>query len=228
LSDTFGAASQLVIAPNGSLLGRLFGLTNVNDSMVATFRKLGEFQRAGRIDDAYATLRELPDEIRNQRVMLNMSVQLASTLSEELYREELARLALHFRNDPTTAFTLIDYYFYKNDTASAMAAVESMEAAFGTDAAIANVKANIAVQAEDLVAARRHAEQGIDLEPQNEQSRWTLVTVLMMAKEHADGIEALEELEYFGYVFDERSFVDNELYADFVASPEYKAWMDGR
>ncbi|HJR68565.1 MAG TPA: hypothetical protein VKA43_00835 [Gammaproteobacteria bacterium] len=229
LSDTFGAASQLIVAPSNSLLGRLFGLNAVDQNMVATFRKLGEYQLAGRTADAYAAVRELPDEIRDQRVLLNISVQLASVLDEDLYREELARLARNYRDDPTTAFLLIDYYFYKNDVASAMESVERMEAAFGADAALANLKATLAIQAGDLAAARRHAEQGVELEPENENSHWTRLTVLMTAGEYADGIDTIESLERdFGYAFDESSFVDNEVYAGFVRSPEYRAWLDAR
>lgn len=228
-SDTLGAISMMLVAPNDSLLGRVFGLTDIDEGLVKSFTSIGELQRAGRTADAFAKLQTLPEPIRNHRVMLNLSVQFASLLSEDLYREELARLARYHRDDPTAAFMLIDYYFYKGDTQAAMDALLGMERAFGTDGAIAILKANISVEADDLFNARRFARQSVDLEPSNELGFLTLLTILMLSEEYADGIEVLEGLEQdFGYAFEEAAFTDNDLYAGFVRSPEYAAWIKGR
>lgn len=225
-SDTLGAISLLLVAPNDSLLGQVFGVTNIDRNLVASFTSIGQLQRAGRTADAYAKVQELPEAIRNHRVMLNISVQLGSLLSEDLYRAELARLARYHRDDPTAAFTLIDYYFYKGDTEAAMNAILGMERAFGTDAAISILKANISMQAGDLFGARRFAREGVQLEPDNELGHLTLLTILMLSEEYADGIDVLESLEEdFGYEFDALSFADNELYEGFVESTEYAAWI---
>lgn len=107
-----------------------------------------------------------------------------------------------------------------------MNAILGMEGAFGTDASISILKANISVEAGDLFAARRFAREGVRLEPANELSHLTLLTILMLSEEYADGIEVLEGLEQdFGYQFDSSSFADNDLYAGFVESPEYAAWI---
>jgi len=228
-SDTLGAISMMLVAPNDSLLGRVFGLTDVDEGLVKSFTSIGQLQRAGRTADAFAQLRALPEPIRNHRVMLNLSVQFASVLSEDLYREELARLARYHRDDPTAAFMLIDYYFYKGDTEAAMGALLGMERAFGTDGAIAILKANLSVEAGDLFNARRFARQSVELEPGNELGHLTLMTILMLSEEYADGIEVLEGLERdFGYVFEDAAFADSDLYAGFVRSPEYAAWIRER
>jgi tetratricopeptide (TPR) repeat protein len=222
LSETLGAIGQLFSAPSDSLLGRLFGQTAIDMNLSGQFRRIGELQMAGRTADAYAIVREMPEAVRNHRVMLNLSVQLASLLGEDVYREELARLARFHRDDPTAAFLLIDYYFYKGDSEAAMQAILGLERAFGLDAAIATVKANIALLAGDLAGARAFAEQSVELEPDNEASRWTLLGVLMPAEKYADGIRVLEGLERdFGYAFDDTSFADNDVFAGFVESPEY-------
>jgi hypothetical protein len=228
-SDTLGVISQMLVAPNDSLLGRMFGLTGLDEELVKTFSSIGELQRAGRTADAFAKVQALPEPIRNHRVMMNLSVQFASLLSEDLYREELARLARYHRDDPTAAFMLIDYYFYKGDIEAAMGALLGMERAFGTDGAIAILKANLSVEAGDLFDARRFARQSIDLEPGNELGHLTLLTILMLSEEYADGIEVLEGLERdFGYAFDESVFADNEIYVGFVRSPEYATWIKER
>jgi predicted Zn-dependent protease len=186
-------------------------------------------QRAGRTAEAYDKVRGLPEPIRNHRVMMNISVQLASLLSEQLYREELGRLARYHRDDPTAAFTLIDYYFYKGDTDAAMNAILGMERAFGNDGAISILKANISVEAGDLFGARRFAREGVELEPDNELGQLTLLSILMLSEQYTDGIKVLEGLEQdFGYVFDASSFAGEELYEGFVRSAEYDAWIAKR
>ena len=223
-SDTLGAISTLVVSPSNSLVGRLFGLTTLDRDLAATFRALGEAQRVGKYDKAYSRVLELPDEIRNHRVMLNLSVQLASLLSEDLYRDELARLARHHKDDPTAAFMLIDYFFYEGDHAAAMESILGLERAFGSDAAIAMLKANLALEAGETTAARKYAEHGVELEPENEAAQWTLVTVYMIAEQYGDGVRVLETLEHdFGYEFDATSFTGNEVYAGFIRSEEYGA-----
>jgi hypothetical protein len=228
-SETLGAISLMLIAPSDSLLGELFGVTSIDKNLVATFTSIGQLQRAGRTSEAYEKVRGLPEPIRNHRVMMNISVQLASLLSEQLYREELARLARYHRDDPTAAFMLIDYYFYKGDTDAAMNAILGMERAFGTDAAISILKANISVEAGDLFGARRFARQGVELEPDNELGHLTLLSILMLSEQYADGIKVLEGLEQdFGYEFDASSFAGAELYEGFVRSAEYETWIAKR
>jgi hypothetical protein len=228
-SETLGAISLMLVAPNDSLLGELFGMTSIDKNLVATFTSIGQLQRAGRTAEAYDKVRGLPEPIRNHRVMMNISVQLASLLSEQLYREELGRLARYHRDDPTAAFTLIDYYFYKGDTDAAMNAILGMERAFGNDGAISILKANISVEAGDLFGARRFAREGVELEPDNELGQLTLLSILMLSEQYTDGIKVLEGLEQdFGYVFDASSFAGEELYEGFVRSAEYDAWIAKR
>lgn len=229
LSETLGAVSQLLVAPDESLLGKLFGATGVDKDLAAMFRQIGDLQRQGKTAEVYAKLAELPEPIRNHRVILNLSVQASSLLGEDVYRQELARLARYHRDDPTTAFALIDYYFYKGDFDAAMEATLGMERAFGLDAAIAMLKANVALSAGDLEGARTFAEQSVEVEPENEASRWTLLAVLMPAAQYAAGIEVLEGLERdFGYVFDDTAFIDNEVFAGFLESREYSKWLRER
>ena len=229
LSDTLGAVTRLIAAPDESVIGKVFGLTTVDQELAALFRTIGRLRLLGRFDEAYAMIVQLPEEVRNHRVMLNISLPLASQLGEDVYRDELARLARYHGDDPTTAFALIDYYVYEGDLDAAMKSTLAMERAFGKDAAIAELKAAIAIADGDLARARAHAQEGVGLEPTNESVRWTLLSILMMAEAYADGIRVLEGLEAdFEYEFEGASFADNEVYAGFVKSPEYAAWAAKR
>jgi len=229
LSESLGALTLLIMAPSESLIGRVFGLTTVDQDLAALFRTIGRLRLQGKFDEAYALVVQMPEQIRNSRIMLNLSLQLANPLGEDVYREELARLAKYHSDDPTAAFALIDYYVYNGDTDAAMKAALSMEKAFGADAAIAELKAAIALTAGDLAGARRHAQQGVSLEPTNESIRWTLLSILMRAEQYAEGIQVIEGLEAdFDYDLAGASFADNEVYGGFVKSPEYAAWLAKR
>jgi hypothetical protein len=171
LSDTLGAATQMFTAPDESVIGKVFGLATVDQELAGMFRTIGRLRLLGRADEAYSLIVQLPEEIRNHRVMLNMSLTLALPLGEDVYREELARLARYYGDDPTAAFALIDHYFYEGDTESAMEAILSMERAFGADAAMAQLKAGVALEDGDLARARGYLEDGIELEPENEATR---------------------------------------------------------
>lgn len=229
VSETIGAATQLMVRPSASLLGKLFGQKAVDGDLAQTFKEIGELQRAGRTADAYAKIRSLPPEVRNHRVLMNMSVQLAGLLGEDVYREELAHLAQYHKDDPSAAFLLIDYYFYQGDTDAAMDVILGLEHAFGADAATAMLKTNVAIEGGELGKAIEYARQGAELEPGNEDSQWTLVTALMLAERYADGIRVFDTLEQvFGYYFDSSSFEGNEIYAGFMRSPEFAAWVGDR
>ena len=229
LSETLGAVTQLIAAPSESLIGKVFGVTTVDQELAAMFRTIGQLRLRGRIDEAYSMLVQLPDEIRNHRVMLNISLALSGQLGEDVYREELARLARYHGDDPTAAFALIDYYIYNGEYDSGMKALLGMERAFGEDGAIAELKAGIAMLDGDLARARGYAQTGIDLEPSNESPRWTLLTVLMTAGQYAEGVRVIEGLERdFDYEFEAANFAEQELFAGFVDSPEYEAWMAKR
>jgi hypothetical protein len=229
ISETLGAVSQLMVMPSPSLLEKLFGRVVVDEALAGTLKAAGELQRRGDFAGAYDRLSTLPEAVRNHRAILNLSVQIAGAVSEEDYRAELGRLAANHGDDPTAAFLLIDYYFYEGDAAAAMAVMDGVERAWGADAAIMLLKANIAATGGDPDAALGYARRGVELEPDNEAAYWTLVTAFMGKRDYAEGIRVLETLEeQFGYVFEPANFEGNEIYAGFVESREFANWSRNR
>jgi hypothetical protein len=110
-----------------------------------------------------------------------------------------------------------------------MEAILSMERAFGADAAMAQLKAGVALEDGDLARARGYLEDGIELEPENEATRWALLGVLIMAKQNAAAIAVLERLEEdFGYAFKASDLSDDAEYAGFMQSPEFTTWIAKR
>jgi hypothetical protein len=229
LSDSLGAVSQLVFAPDSSVLGRLFGLTEVDPQLLRTIQEFSRLRVAGQNREAFAKLSELPEAVRNHRVMLNISLALASMFEPEIHRKEVERLALHHGDDPTAGFALIDYNVYEGNYATAISIVEGMELAFGADAALASLKADLALADGDASVAQQHARQSIKLEPDYENGYWSLLSCLLDSQQYAEAIVVLEDLERrFDYLFDASSFAGNEVFAGLVRSTEFSAWIDSR
>lgn len=229
LSVSAGALAQLMAAPSSSLLGRLFGLRDVDTDLVEAFQTFGAQMRSGHYDVAYETIRSLPDAVRNHRVLSGISAQVAGMVGGDVYEEELSRLAALHGDDPRTAFLLVDYYFLRGDYDTAMQGVETLERIFGFDAAIGLLKTNIAITLGDVDAALAYAVAAEEAEPWDENGHWALLNVYLATKRHDEVVATLQMLEEgFGYLFDAEIMATEAGYADFVRSRQFEAWAADR
>lgn len=229
LSKSLGAVSQLLVAPNKTILGRLFGQIEYNDDVVNQLRKIGQHAQIGEIREAYAIIREFPPELRNQREMINLAVQFAIQINDNVYRQELNRLATHYRDHPSASFLLIDHYYFKEEFDSALAIVDNMESIFGLDGAIATLKSSVEIERGNYEKAFTYASQGVELEPDNEDMYWTLTTTAMLSENFEAGVSALTTLENnFDYLFEASNFEGEEIYEAFTKSKAFSDWMNSR
>jgi hypothetical protein len=228
-SEATAVAAKLLLSPNDSFLGKLFGGIEVNADLLADFREIGRMHQEGDYAGGYRKLLELPESVRNQFIMTNYAVQFAARINEDLYRRELRRLARYHKDNPSAAFMLIDHYFYEEDYDSAMAVIDVMEKAYGTDAVMFLFRANVQMARGDLPKARQFATKSTQLEPDHEDSQWTLLTVLMRSGDYDAGIAVLNVLERdFGYSFAAENFESAPLYDGFVRSKAFADWIAGK
>lgn len=228
-SETTAVAAKLLLAPNDSFLGKLFGGIEVDADLLADFQEIGRMHQEGDYAGGYQKLLELPEGIRNQFVINNYAVQFAARISEDLYRRELRRLARYHKDDPSAAFMLIDHYFYEEDYDSAMAVIDVMEKAYGADAVMFLFRANVELARGDLPKARQFARKATQLEPDHEDSQWTLLTALMQSDDYEAGIAVLDVLERdFGYSFAAENFESAPLYGGFIQSKAFSDWIGGK
>ena len=70
------------------------------------------------------------------------------------------------------------------------------------------------------------ADTAVELEPGNEDARWTLETLLVSSEKYAETVQTLHTLaSEFGYVFAAENLEAEPLYAGFVKSQEFAEWI---
>lgn len=225
LSETMGAISQLMVSPDKSLVGRLFGIKEVDDKMVTAIANMSKYSRNQDFKGAYRVINHLPTELRNHKMIILTAVQYASQLGEDQYFNELKRLAKYHQNDPDVAFTLLDYFFLSKDFDGAMKVMQIVESAYGVDAATSSLKANIEVERGNFKEAVDFASKGMALEPANEDPYWALLSALVTQEKHEECVKTLQKLQLeFGYEFTRADFMAEPVYAQFVKSDAFEKW----
>jgi len=224
LSVSLGSASQLLMRPSKSILKKLFGGEEVDENMLESFKKIGRLRESREYQKAYNIIEGFPESIKNSRVMIDNSVQLAQLINDDEYRKQLNRLDRYFGKDETTTFILIDHHFYNEDYHKAQSSIDRLIKRFGVDAALFNLKANTYLIAKNNIKAKVFSKKAIKMEPEFEGAYWTLVSVLLEKKEYAEVVTVLNSLEdKFQYQFTADNFIQEPYYKTFIKSPEFKA-----
>ncbi|WP_260295745.1 tetratricopeptide repeat protein [Sedimenticola hydrogenitrophicus] len=227
LSISLGAAAQLLIAPSDTMIRKLFNVKSVDRELLIQFREIGKLRREKRYLDAYRLIQGMPLEIRTQRVILDLAIQLSQAVDDQEYYHQLELLAKHHGDDPSTAFMLIDYYFSRGDMTRANDSIGRMIVRFGNDAALMNLKASIAYSAGNMDEATAHALESIRLENDFEDGYWTLVTIHIATEQYTQVVDDLKRIEQtLGYEFRAENFANEEFYAGFVKSRAFSDWLN--
>ena len=226
LSASIGIAAKLMTSPSETFLGKLFGANEVDRELASRFQEVGRLREQNKLREAFDLLDQLQGNTRNHRLIVMNTIQLASQLDDDLYREELRRLAKHHKDDPRAAFTLLDHYFYENDLDSAMSIIDLMEQSYGEDAVLNIMRANVESARNRNDTALGFANTAVRLEPGNEDAQWTLLTLLVESEMFVESVQVLQLLESeFGYIFARENFEAEALYTDFVKSEEFAKWI---
>ncbi len=229
MSDTVGAVGQLFSRPSESILERLFNNRTYNTKEVlSTLRSIVNLKQKGDIAAAYKKFDALPEQVRNEKVMIDIAIQLAILLGDEFYREELNRLATHHGDNPEAAMMLIDYYFFEERYEEAHESISLMKRTFGEDSALLMLQAGFEFARQDYLKTIEYASRGVELEPEFEGSYGILLEAYVAAKQFPEAISVMETLERdFDYFFTLDIFESPE-YKDFAESSAFQAWADSK
>ncbi len=222
LSASVGSATQLLLRPSKSLLKKLFNKKDVDKNTLQAFRKLSALRMKGNYQEAYNLLEAMPDEIRNERILIDFSIQMAQGLNEKEYRKQLSRLDKYYGDDESTTFILIDHHYYNNNYKKVVTSVTKLARIYGEDGALLNLISNASYADKDYKSAIQYGIKAIEMEPDFEAAYWTLVTAQTTNEDYANVVKTLDKLEQqFGYSFQAENFKGNDIYAQFMHSPEF-------
>lgn len=226
LSESLGAFSQLVARPNEPLLKKLFGTSKDNKKLLKTLKEIVKLRKSGNHTEAYRLVSNLPEKVKQERIIIDLAIQMSQFISDKEYHKQLANLYQHHGDDESTAFILIDYHFFNEEYEKAQASITALKKTYGNDAALTNLSATIYLLSRDYNMALFSAKEAKQLEPLFEDAYWTEVSVLAETERHKELAIALKAIEaQFGYQFSPEHFQGEDIYKQFTQSTEFNTWF---
>jgi tetratricopeptide (TPR) repeat protein len=212
---------------NKGLVDRLAGSENEFIKTAPQWREVQRLFKAGQHKEALAGYRKLPASVQGTRMMLLTRLGITQALEEPLYLESIEAFRRAFPTDPALDLILVDGFYMKKQYDKAVESVDRLETSIGGDAHLKNVRAGLLFAKGDLEGARTWATKAVAEEPTLLDAHWTLVTVSLQQKDHAETARLLTRLESDLKVpITDLTRVPE--YAAFTKSAEYRKWMGSR
>ncbi len=191
-------------------------------------KQMSEAVLDGRPRDALAIFDGLPDSLKHDKVVLLVRLRTVQALDDdEACTKAIAEMHALFPDDPNTDLLSIDYYFLKKMTKEALEAIDRLDKSVGGDPYLDVLRANTHFQSGDLATAREDAERAVKREATLIEGYWTLVTISLSEERYDDTAALLDTLrDRFHVTFQDLSKMP--AYKGFVASPQYRAWLEAQ
>ncbi len=218
-----------MMSPSPTVLGKVFDVVSKRKESINAVVRVFSLYGKQKYPETVQAFLALDEELRRSRMLNVVAVQAANmSQNDELYLKTLANLDRYFRTDPSLTFVLIDYYYIKGRYDRVLSALEQVEASFGVkDASLNVLKASALLEQEKYAPAAAEAQHAIDMEPTYEGGYWALLNAQVQSKQYTQAIKVAKVLEEeFSYDMGPASLGANELYADFVASEDYRLWRN--
>jgi hypothetical protein len=216
---------QMSAELNRSFLERLSGKEQLMMKHLDDMQSITAALREGDPRRALKVYHRLPAELQREKTLLVFRVMAASTAQDE--DELVAAVEMmreHHPEDACLDLMSIDYYLGRQDFDKALAAIDRLDAAVGTDPYLDVTRANVALLDNDFAQAQQLALGVIEEQPDLADAYWVMITVGLKEHDHAKTLEWLKRLDQTLPMewFDLSAQAD---YAEFVKTPEYTAWL---
>lgn len=201
------------------------------DNMVLR-TQLGNAVRDGQHEEAVRLYRRLPADMRNEKVVQIIGLQVLSQVDEAGYIAEIERYRQVHPNDPSVDLLSVDYYYLKKDVPSMRECIRRIETAIGTDPYLWVLEANVLSETGKPDEAKKLADKAIKAEPTLVEAYWSLVTIAIAQDDHKETARVLRAIvEKFKADVSADSIAMEDLYKRFAKSPEFAAlrtWLAAR
>lgn len=142
--------------------------------------------------EAYNLLSNLEGEIKDQKVIYIMKIQVASAINEVYYMEAIDELLKKFPEDPSTQLMAVDYYVMLKDYNATMAALEALENAT-SDTFVQYMRGNLSWEFNDYEGAEKAYNAIMKEYPDFEAARLNLLYMYDEAKMFTSCITLLDD-----------------------------------
>lgn len=179
--------------------------------------------------EAYDLLSNLKGDIKNQKVIYIMKIQVASAISEVYYMEAIDELLKKFPDDPSTQLMAVDYFIMLKDYNATMSSLDALEAATN-DTFIEFMRGNLAWEFNDYENAEKSYKATLEEYPSFDSARINLIYMYDESKQYDVCISMLDEF-ITNDIYDKKDlieFIDDELneLKNLATAPAYTRWKE--
>ncbi|NVJ51953.1 MAG: hypothetical protein HWE11_16300, partial [Gammaproteobacteria bacterium] len=225
LSASLAKVFGLMMPDSKNFLKRLIGRPDINTDVAKVFQKVTQLNRQGRYQQSYQELKNLPQPVRESRVVSVMIVSFSSSVSDDVYQKELANLHRLFGDDEDLFLMMMDHYYFSEDYDRGITGLNRLNKRFNGDAAIEQLISSFNYLKQDYTSALKHINQAIELEADQVDYYWFKADILIAAKQFAQTLKVFDTIrDEFGITADPQLLRQDEQFKDLVASPEFKEW----
>jgi tetratricopeptide (TPR) repeat protein len=208
-------------------------LTGTEQGFLKNVQQLQEMTQRVQQGDAAGALevyQAMPDEQQKDKLALIQRYAAATLLpDEEKARGELEATYEVFRkefpNDVCLDFMAIDYHIAREEYEQTLKAVDRLDQAIGGDGYLQEMRGNIHFQAGQLDKAAELFEKAIAALPERQSGYFCLIGVALEKKDFEAMLAGLKRLDQT-IEMQWHDLTEVPEYADFVASPYYKQWVE--
>jgi tetratricopeptide (TPR) repeat protein len=181
---------------------------------------------------ALAVYRGLPESLKNQKSIQAFALQVAMQVNEDEYLVEMERFRKNHAGDPSCDLISIDYYIIKKQYDKAIESIDQLAAWVGGDPYLMVLKANMYTEWGKYAEAQAEIDSAWKLEPKMSLAYGAYVTLACKKKDFKGVSSWMKKASDDAVLeFDPEAIVKEELYAEYIKSPEfaaYKTWWKAR
>jgi hypothetical protein len=219
------------ISPTPSLLGKVYDIASDRREHATFVKKLIQMRVKGEHEQVVRSFLAQDEALRRSRLLNIVTLQSANMTGDmKLYGKLLKNIVRYFSADESMAYLLMDYYYLEGKYGKVLEIADRMQASFGVeDAALIVIKANVLVEMDKAQESAAQAKHAIEIEPEYEYAYLSLLNAQVEQKKYAQAVNTAEILEKrFSYDLNPQSLAENEFFAGFIESGEYRGWKGGQ
>lgn len=232
--DARNVFAVMTSGSGGGGLAALLGIPQVrmNKEMLGRFEAINKARQAGDAAEIVRICDALPAELKTQRMFFIIRLQALMALStsgsakiDEDYKQALRAAPDIVGKDSTTDLLMVDLLFMENDFQGADDCLKRVEAVVGGDPYLKFLRGNARLQMKDYDGTLALADEASKEDPKMAEIVDLRLGVHLGRKDHKAMLEELRAFKKnFDATIDRAAMAENEMYKDFLASPEFATW----
>ncbi|MGV3662902.1 MAG: tetratricopeptide repeat protein [Prosthecobacter sp.] len=215
-------------------LAALLGIPQMkmDEDVAARFEAINKAKQAGDPAEVLRICDSLPAELKTQRTFFILRLQalmeLSSTGNEKIdedYQHALRAAPDILGKGSTTDLLMVDLLFLENDFQAADDCLKRVDAVVGGDPYLKFLRGSARLQLKDYEGALALANEAQQEDPQMPDAVNLRIGVHLARKDHKAVVGEFRTFrKNFGVTLDREALSGEDVYKDFLASPEFAIW----